>query len=257
MKLFDSKLQSIVKNVQINDAKINYSTCEFSGVWKFQLYVQSMRYGQVPMALDDNWSSPLVFQTSKNYSSAGLLSGSCSIWSSFNCPVVLNVETLVHTTTINSTHIYISVDERIKANRINVSQHCSLDGYVVLWQRRWYVQGLWINTKMPSNFSHQFSAATKLMVIFNCNAQFKVSRLKKSMRWGEYWSWLRLGLALKNLSSHLSFLLSSFSRAVWFSQCYWQDPSAEIHTWFVAIIEGLFLHRLEGYNAASYHIVES
>ena len=107
--------------------------------------------------------------------------------------MLLNAKALVHTTTINSTHIYISVDKRIKADRINVSQHCSLDGCVVLWQRCWYVHGLWINTKMPSCFSHQFSAATKLMVFSTAmlSLRFQGSR----NQWdeesiGDDWDWV-------------------------------------------------------------------
>ena len=218
MKLFDSKLQSIVKNVQINDAKINYSTCEFSGVWKFQLYVQSMRYGQVPM--DDNCSSPLVFQTSKNYSSAGLLSGSCSIWSSFD--VVECRDSCAHYNYQQHPYLYFSwwkdqgrQDQCFSTLFFGWLCGALAETLICSWVVDQYQNAIMLQSSIFSS--------NKVNGFFNCNAQFKVSRLKKSMRWGEYWRWLRLGLALKSLSSHLSFLLSSFSQAVWFSHCYWPD----------------------------------
>ena len=157
--LFDSKVQSIVEYAQINDANINQTTCEVSGVSELEVsFVRSEHEvpmeQEVPMQEEMPIQTPIVAQSvkfegeqlsleleqfadfSKDYSSEKLLNGTCSTALLKPVSMVFNAEALVHTATTNSTDISVSADERIKEDCLSDvgNQHCSLDCCVVLWQ---------------------------------------------------------------------------------------------------------------------------
>ena len=132
--LFDSKVQSIVEYAQINDAKINQSTCEVSGVSEVSIVCSEHEVPmedqlpiQNPMVVQSvqfegsnslwNGSSLLMFQSI--YSSEKLLNGTCSTVLLEPVSMVLNVMPFLHTAAINSAHISISADKRIKADGIS------------------------------------------------------------------------------------------------------------------------------------------
>ena len=150
--LFDSKVQSIVEYSQINDAKINQSTCEVSGVSEVSIVCSEH---EVPMEDELPIQTPIVVQSvqfegeqwsleleqpsvvSKNYSSESLLNGTCSTVLLKPVSMVFNTETLVvHTATINSARISVSLDEKIKEDSMS-NVVVTMFPNVVLWMVVW------------------------------------------------------------------------------------------------------------------------
>ena len=61
--LFDSKVQSIVEYAQINDAKINQSTCEVSGVSEVSIVCSEQWEHEEPMEDELSIHTPIVVQS--------------------------------------------------------------------------------------------------------------------------------------------------------------------------------------------------
>ena len=148
--LFDSKVQSIVEYSQINDAKINQSTCEVSGVSEVSIVCSEH---EVPMEDELPIQTPIVVQSvqfegeqlsveleqpsdvSKDYSTEKLLNGACSTVLLEPVSMVLNIMPFVHTAAINSAHISVSADEKIKVD--GMSNVITMFPNVVLWTVVW------------------------------------------------------------------------------------------------------------------------
>ena len=149
--LFDSKVQSIVEYSQINDAKINQSTCEVSGVSEVSIVCSEH---EVPMEDNLPIQTPTVVQSvqfegeqlsmeleqpsnvSKDYSTEKLLNGTYSTVLLEPVSMVLNAMPLVHTAAINSTHISVSADEKIKEDDMS-NVVVTMFPKVVLWTVVW------------------------------------------------------------------------------------------------------------------------
>ena len=149
--LFDSKVQSIVEYSQINDAKINQSTCEVSGVSEVSIVCSEH---EVPMEDNLPIQTPIVVQSvqfegeqlsmeleqpsnvSKDYSTEKLLNGTYSTVLLEPVSMVLNAMPLVHTAAINSTHISVSADEKIKEDDMS-NVVVTMFPKVVLWTVVW------------------------------------------------------------------------------------------------------------------------
>ena len=152
--LFDSKVQSIVEYSQINDAKINQSTSEVSGVSevsivcsehevpmeKFQanempiqtpIGVQSVQFEGEQLSLQLEQPSDV----SKDYSTEKLLNGTCSTVLLEPVSMVLKAMPLVHTAATISAPISVSVDEKIKED--GMSYVVKMFPNVVLWMVVW------------------------------------------------------------------------------------------------------------------------
>ena len=122
-------MQSIVGYTKINDAMINETTCEISGVSKVPCHEVSTE-DKLPILMQPVWfqweqlSIELEHPSgvSKKYSSESPLSCTSSTVVLKPVSMVLYAEPLVHTATINSTHISISTDKWIKALKAEGNQ---------------------------------------------------------------------------------------------------------------------------------------
>ena len=79
-ELFDSKVQSIIEYAQINDAEINQTTCEVSGVSEVSIVCSELTEHEVPMEDKLPILTPIVVQSVH-------LRGSNCLWT-YSSPLV-------------------------------------------------------------------------------------------------------------------------------------------------------------------------
>ena len=124
--------------------------------------------------------------------------------------MVLNVMPFVHSAAVNSAHISISADERIKTDGISkvvVTMFLNLVPWTVVWcfgRHADTFRGGGSNQKCH-NAALINSSSTKVNPsVTKSNVQFRVSRLKRSMRSGGVSELAETGSRTEDLCSHLS-----------------------------------------------------